>query len=110
MSLHALQFTVLPFGSVLALLAICWAAWRLRNVQARRAVVSVLLVGVAGSSLLVAAFHFIPRLPWQSACLGCPSSQWWFSYVLTFVQGFGLFSALALFARWLYGRRGVRAA
>jgi hypothetical protein len=94
-SLEALQFRVLPFGSLL-LLAVIGAMWALRKRMSLRARSVVLLSGLAGGAALAVALVSAYRLPWLSACLNCVTNSPWFSVALTMCQGWGFVSAVAL--------------
>lgn len=106
--METLQHQILPFGSALALLVVCWAVWQFRRPNGVRQVIRVFVTGTVAACVLVAALHVFLRLPWLFACLDCLAQYWWFSYVLTFIQGFGFFSALAVLILWLYSRHNGR--
>jgi hypothetical protein len=103
--LETLQHQILPFGSALALFVVGWAAWQFRKPGGIRQIVRVFVAGTVAASILVAAMHVLRRLPWLFACLDCLAQYWWFSYALTFIQGFGFFSGLAVLMLPLYSRR-----
>jgi hypothetical protein len=106
--LDVLQFNVLPFGSVLALLVLGWAVWHARRAEMRRLVGKVLIAGVLAGAALVATFHLMLRLPWLFACMDCLERHEWFSYAITFMQGFGAFASVVLAALWFYSGSRAR--
>jgi len=108
--MEVLQYKVLPFGSFLALGIFVWSAWSIRRPATRSLVAWVVAIGVAGAIVTVVALVAMYRLPWMFACLDCFASKPWYSYTLTSLQGFGLFSAVALAVRRLYTRHHARAA
>jgi len=103
--LDAIQFKLLPIGGLLfaPLLAALWV-WR-RDLTWRILVV-VLACGALGGVALVALLYTLYRIPWALACLDCLASSPWYSVLLTFLQGCGWASVLAV-AWWRVRRRGV---
>lgn len=98
-----LQFDLLPFGSPL-LLAVGILLWLRRRRAGLRVAVALLACSAAASALLVACLYSMHRLPWAMPCLGCLASEEWYSFVLTFLQGWGFGSAVSL-ALWQVWRR-----
>lgn len=100
-ALGDLQFSLLPFGSLLlvVVLAVMW----LRRRRLHLSEVAVVLgPGVLAGALLVAALHSWKRLPWAMPCLDCLAANEWYSVALTLVQGWGFVSAAVL--AWVLAR------
>ena len=102
--MEVLQHKLLPFGTFFALGIVVWAAWSIRRPATRSLAAWVVAIGVVGAVVTVATLVSMYRLPWMFACLDCFASKPWYSYALTSLQGFGLFSAVALAACRLYTR------
>ena len=101
-SLDDVQFKLLPFGSLL-LLAVLALLWFYRRQLQRRGLATILLSGVAGGGLLVALLYGLRLIPWVISCLDCFASSPWYSLILTFLQGWGFVSGVAL-ALWYFRR------
>jgi hypothetical protein len=96
-----LQFRILPFGSFLIPVTGV-ALWCLRKRMTWQAIFFVTTMGIAGGATLVGALRALFLLPLRFGCLDCGLlSAWWYSDAITFVQGFGVTSALALLTHWL---------
>jgi len=96
-----LQFRVLPLGSFLIPVTGI-ALWRLRGRVTRKAVFFIATMGIVGGAALVATLRALFLLPRLVACLDCGLlGRWWYSDAITFVQGFGAASTLALSVHWL---------
>jgi len=98
--MDTLQFRVLPFGSLVALVVIAWLVLQIRKGRGMGDAAWSSCFGIVGGALLVAALVFIRRLPYAEACLNCGfQDRAWYSYALTFSQGFGVAAALAAVVR-----------
>ncbi|MDQ0038095.1 hypothetical protein J2W30_005882 [Variovorax boronicumulans] len=96
-----LQFSVLPFGSFLIPVTAA-VLWRLRKNLTGKVMFFVCMIGVLGGALVVAALRAFLLLPLHIGCLDCGLlNRWWYWDAITFVQGFGITSALALLAQRL---------
>jgi len=94
------QFRVLPFGSLVVLVVIAWLVLQIRKGRGMADAAWSSFFGIVGGALLVAALVFIRRLPYAEACLNCGfQDRTWYSYALTFSQGFEVAAALAVVVR-----------
>lgn len=95
------QFGVLPFGSFLIPVTAA-AFWWLRKNLTWKVMLFVCMMGVLGGALVVVALRAFLLLPLHIGCLDCGLlNKWWYWDILTFIQGFGITSALALLAHRL---------
>jgi len=93
-----LLFGVLPFGTLLIPVTAV-VLWRLRKRITWAAVFFIAAAGIVGGAALVATLRAFLLLPRFWACLDCGLLSWrWYSDAITFAQGFGVTSALALLA------------
>ena len=91
-------FGVLPFGTLLIPVT-AFILWRLRKRMTWAAFFFVAAAGIAGGAALVATLRALFLLPRFGACFDCGLMSWrWYSDAITFAQGFGVTSALALLA------------
>jgi hypothetical protein len=108
--IEVLQDRVLPFGSLLALWVLAWAAWRAWHRRIDRDVAWVGAAGILAGALVVVAMWQLHRIPWLVACIDCLARHAWYSVALTFADGFGFGAVAAMLLHRARRARQARAA